>query len=93
MISRVSAMVFLATPHKGSQLAQTLNNILKVTPGGSARAFVAELEKNSGALQDINEQFRNMCSNLELVSFYETIKTPIGGGIKRLVSWRSGTID
>ncbi|KAI1077810.1 hypothetical protein F5B20DRAFT_572038 [Whalleya microplaca] len=77
-------MVYLATPHKGSQLAQTLNNILKTTPGASAKAYVAELEKNFNSLQDINEQFRNMCNDLKLVSFYETLKTNIGGGIRRL---------
>lgn len=77
-------MVFLATPHKGSHLAQTLNNILRVTPGGCPKNYVAELEKNSGSLQDINEQFRNMCGNLELVSFFETMKTNIGAGVKKL---------
>lgn len=78
-------MVFLATPHKGSGFAQTLNSILKTSPGGSAKAYVAELEKKSGSLQDINEQFRNVCGDLELVSFYETLKTSLGVGIKKMV--------
>ncbi|MCJ1384404.1 hypothetical protein MMC17_007520 [Xylographa soralifera] len=55
----IFAMIFLATPHRGSQDANTLNNILKVTPGG-AKAYVTELAKNSFTLQDISEQFRNI---------------------------------
>ncbi|KAL9120855.1 MAG: hypothetical protein Q9187_002593 [Circinaria calcarea] len=85
-------MVFLATPHKGSAFAQTLNSILKAAPGGSAKAYVAELEKNSSALQDINEQFRNICGDLELVSFYETQKTSVGAGIKRMIVDRDSAI-
>ncbi|KAK8852144.1 Vegetative incompatibility protein HET-E-1 [Apiospora arundinis] len=92
MITRICAIVFLATPHKGSQLAQTLNTILKAAPGGGSKAFVADLEKNSGALQDINEQFRHMCGGLELVSFYETMKTSIGVGIKRLIVERDSAL-
>ncbi|KAK7962794.1 WD domain- G-beta repeat containing protein [Apiospora aurea] len=92
MITRICAIVFLATPHKGSQLAQTLNNILKAAPGGGSKAFVADLEKNSGALQDINEHFRHICGDLELVSFYETMKTSIGGGIKRLIVERDSAL-
>lgn len=56
---------------------------------GSAKAYVAELEKNSGALQDINEQFRHICADLDLVSFYETLKTSLGAGIKRMVCMRN----
>ncbi|KAH0541241.1 hypothetical protein FGG08_004246 [Glutinoglossum americanum] len=92
MIARVSAMVFLATPHKGSAYAQTLNSILKAVPGGSAKAYVAELEKNSASLQDINEQFRNICEDLELVSFHETLKTSLGPGVKKLLVDKDSSI-
>ncbi|KAL8671628.1 MAG: hypothetical protein Q9168_003879 [Polycauliona sp. 1 TL-2023] len=85
IIARISAMVFLATPHRGSAFAAMLNNILKATPGGSAKNYVAELERQSGSLQDINEQFRNMCGTLDLVSFHETLKTNVGAGIKRMI--------
>lgn len=81
-------MIFLGTPHKGSDSAQTLNNILRTIPGFSAKNYVAELENNSNSLQDINEQFRNICGDLELVSFYETLKTNLGAGVKKIVSAR-----
>ena len=89
LIKNISAMVFLATPHRGSAFAATLNNILKASPGGSAKTYVAELERQSGSLQDINEHFRNICGDLQLVSFHETLKTNVGAGIKKMASTRS----
>lgn len=79
-------MLFLATPHKGSQYAEILNNILRATLHGSAKVFVADLAQNSSALQEINEQFRHICGELELISFHETKKTNLGAGFKKLVS-------
>ncbi|KAI0910196.1 hypothetical protein F4823DRAFT_379641 [Ustulina deusta] len=94
MIANVGGIVFLGTPHKGSHLAQTLNSILRVTPLGNAKQYTAGLERNSGSLQDINEQFRNMCSDIHLVSFYESLKTGLGAGIKRLIAEKeSGILD
>jgi hypothetical protein len=84
MVLQIKAIIFLATPHRGSDYAQTLQNILKVTPGLSGKHYVAELEKNSGTLQDINEQFRKVCGGLTLVSFHESQKTSVGN-MKRVV--------
>lgn len=81
-------MVFLATPHRGSAFASILNNILKASPGGSAKSYVADLGRQSGSLQGINELFRNICGDLELVSLHETIRTNVGAGIKKMVSAR-----
>jgi hypothetical protein len=82
---QIRSIVFLATPHKGSQYADMLNNILKALPHSSAKAYVADITQNSGALQEINEQFRNICGDLELISFHETRKTTLGPGFKRIV--------
>ncbi|TAQ83812.1 hypothetical protein B7494_g7860 [Chlorociboria aeruginascens] len=83
--SNIRAMLFLATPHKGSAFAEMLNNILRSTPKFSAKSYVSELEKSSNLLQDINEQFRTACNNIELVSLYETQKTSMGMGTKKLM--------
>ncbi|KAL8907648.1 MAG: hypothetical protein Q9207_001300 [Kuettlingeria erythrocarpa] len=85
IVSQVHGMLFLSTPHKGSNYAHTLNNILKAAPSSSQKIYVSELELNSTSLQDINEQFRTMCGDLTLVSFYESLKTAIGPGIKRFI--------
>lgn len=78
MINQTYGIVFLGTPHRGANLASTLNNMLRASPSMSAKVYVDELEKGSTTISDINETFRSMCGDLALVSFYETLKTSIG---------------
>jgi pimeloyl-ACP methyl ester carboxylesterase len=76
ILSWVHGIVFLATPHRGSQYVKTLNLILSSIPVVTSRkSCVADLNPKSTALQDINEQFRMACGKLELFSFVETLKT------------------
>jgi hypothetical protein len=53
-----------------------LNNILKIAY--SSRAYVADLERGSGAIQSINDEFRKYSADVDLWSFYETQKLNIG---------------
>ncbi|KAL3470521.1 WD40-repeat-containing domain protein [Aspergillus californicus] len=69
LVRRFAALYFLATPHRGSDLAKMLKNLLKVA---FDRAYVGDLEPNSGAVQVINDEFRHLSAGLELWSFYET---------------------
>lgn len=79
LVSRIKAILFLATPHRGSRYAKILNNILSTTPlATSSKAYVAGLDKQSDAIQDINEAFRQHCDGLSLCSFYETLRTNLG---------------
>ncbi|KAL8724234.1 MAG: hypothetical protein Q9166_008065 [cf. Caloplaca sp. 2 TL-2023] len=79
LVLRVYGMLFLATPHRGSQYAKVLNNILSTAPiGAPPKAYLASLDAQSEALQDINEQFRTICQDLSLVSFWETLKINFG---------------
>lgn len=79
IIRAISAIIFLSTPHRGTNLAQTLNRILQSTLGvTSAKHYVSELSKSSFTLQRLNEQFRHIAPSLDIVSFYETVPTPIG---------------
>jgi pimeloyl-ACP methyl ester carboxylesterase len=76
LMRRVSGMIFLATPHRGSQYAKMLNHIISVAPiAAPPKAYVAALERQSPVLQDINETFAHQCQHLRLVSFYESLKT------------------
>ncbi|KAL8670217.1 MAG: hypothetical protein Q9168_005231 [Polycauliona sp. 1 TL-2023] len=77
LIRSISAIVFLSTPHRGSNLAEVLNRILVVS-FQSARDFITDLGKSSMALEEINEQFRHIAPQLTIWSFYETLPTPIG---------------
>ncbi|KAL8861058.1 MAG: hypothetical protein Q9178_002571 [Gyalolechia marmorata] len=79
---RIQAIFFLATPHRGSDLAQLLTKILNLSPG--QRPFVTDLHRNSFAIQSINDEFPRYCQDLQLFSFYETLPISYSVG-KRIV--------
>ena len=82
LAQRIKAILFLATPHRGADLAQLLSKILNVSPG--ERPFVKDLHRNSLATQSINEEFPHFCQDLQLYSFYETLPV-VNGFDKTLV--------
>ncbi|PYH69571.1 WD40 repeat domain-containing protein [Aspergillus vadensis CBS 113365] len=69
--ARIHTLYFLATPHRGSDLATTLANVLRVSFG--PKPFVLELERNSDSIQSINDSFRHVADYLHIWSFYETL--------------------
>lgn len=84
IVQSISAVLFLATPHRGTNLAEVLNKILSACAMvTSPKLYVDELNRNSKTLEDLNEQFKNIAPKLHLVSFYETQKTSIG--IRKMV--------
>jgi hypothetical protein len=89
LAKRFHTAYFLATPHRGSDSAQLLNNILRAY---SSRPYVGDLERNSGALQSINDEFRHYSGDLKLWSFYETLKTNIGVTSALIVDKDSATL-
>ena len=70
---RVHTIFFLATPHRGSDLAALLTKIMQV--GHGAGPFVQDLHRYSVAIQSINDEFPHHCQQLQLFSFYETLPT------------------
>ncbi|OTA67679.1 hypothetical protein K449DRAFT_388472 [Hypoxylon sp. EC38] len=85
LASRIYGMVFLATPHRGSDLASTLNNVLRISVAHGPRAYVSSLERSSDALNRINDAFRHYQNDLRLYSFFETQETSVGPGISSLI--------
>ncbi|KAK3898388.1 hypothetical protein C8A05DRAFT_47279 [Staphylotrichum tortipilum] len=77
IIKAISAIIFLSTPHRGTNLAETLNRILQVSFATSPTQFISELSAGSQTLQKLNEQFRHIAPKLDIVSFYETRPTPL----------------
>lgn len=77
IIRSVSSIIFLSTPHRGTDLAETLNRILQVSFVANPMQFISELGAGSQTLQKLNEQFRHVATKLQLVSFYETRPTPV----------------
>lgn len=71
--------MFLATPHRGTNLAELLNRILSVSIfNHSPKLYISELKTGSPALEDLNEQFRHIAPKLQIMSFYETLPTAVG---------------
>jgi WD40 repeat protein len=77
IVRSISAIMFLATPHRGTNLAEILNRVLTVS-FQSTKNFITDLNKSSPALEEINEQFRHIAPKLSIVSFYETLATTVG---------------
>ena len=78
LVSQVRAVLFLSTPHRGSNLADTLDRILSVTLTGHTRkAYIKELARNSSTIENLNEDFRHQSSALDIFSFYELEHTII----------------
>lgn len=71
LASRISSIIFLGTPQRGSDLAKILSKILSLSL--SRKPFVKGLALNSDELNGINDQFRENASPLRLWSFYETL--------------------
>jgi hypothetical protein len=69
--------MFLATPHRGTNLAELLNRILSIS-FQSPKSFIVDLKKSSPALEELNDQFRHIAPRLSIVSFYETLYTTVG---------------
>ncbi|KAL1851758.1 hypothetical protein VTK73DRAFT_9363 [Phialemonium thermophilum] len=76
LVQAVSAMVFLSTPHRGTDKAETLGRLLQALLS-NPKVFVAELASGSRTLDGLNERFRHVAPDLQIVSFYETRPTPI----------------
>jgi len=85
IIKAISAIIFLATPHRGTNLAEILNRILQSTLLSNSKHYVSELAKNSFTLQKLNEQFRHIAPRLDIVSFYETQPSSLGLKNARIV--------
>lgn len=91
---RIHTLFFLATPHRGANLATTLNKVLKLAVGHGSKAYVQDLYPNSEAVQSINDQFRHIYEGKYLYSFFETVPTSLGiivekaSGVPR-IAWRA----
>ncbi|KAI1208242.1 uncharacterized protein F4807DRAFT_432137 [Annulohypoxylon truncatum] len=79
IISSIKAVLFLATPHRGTDLAKTLNKILTSSVfGHSPKDYVSELARKSPTIDELNDSFRHLASKLKIFSFYETLNTDVG---------------
>lgn len=92
IISKVKAVLFLGTPHRGTDLADILNKVLSSSMfGHSPKDYVQELTKRSPTIDEMNEQFRHHASKLKIFSFYETLTTTVGP-VKTLILEKQSSV-
>ncbi|CZT06939.1 related to vegetatible incompatibility protein HET-E-1 [Rhynchosporium graminicola] len=77
LAKRIEAMIFLATPHRGSDLAQTLNNVLRASGMMTSRSYISNLSGQNELLALLNDSFRHYAPDISLYSFYESRPTNI----------------
>ena len=72
----VAGIVFLATPHTGSRLADYLGGLARII-GGRPTAVLRDLEANAAPLRDLNKWFQNYAHKrkLPVLAFFETHNT------------------
>ncbi|KAK1772835.1 hypothetical protein QBC33DRAFT_522616 [Phialemonium atrogriseum] len=75
---RVHSMYFLGTPHRGASACQLLKTYLTASVGAGEKAFIDQLLPGSEVLQTINEEFRHVCKNVKMWSFFEGQPTSVG---------------
>jgi hypothetical protein len=80
LVHRFHSIFFLATPHRGADSAQLLNNMIRASALHSSKAYIKDIIPNSVALQVINDAFRHTYQSLQLWSFYEGVQTYLGFG-------------
>ena len=84
IIDSIRAVLFIATPHRGTELAEQLNQLLRASVIYAPQKYIADLSSGSRIIEEINQQFRYFVPKLDIFSFYETKETSIGA--RRVVS-------
>lgn len=88
---RIHSLYFLVTPHRGSDPAKALNNILKMV-FKDTKAYITNLERSSEAQQVISDSFRHYYSGIHIHSFLESIPMNLGYGFAPIVDRSSATL-
>ncbi|EHK15423.1 uncharacterized protein TRIVIDRAFT_132216, partial [Trichoderma virens Gv29-8] len=70
LASRFHSIIFLGTPHRGSNLAKVARNILQVM--GVSKPYLDDLSANSAYLTELNALFQPYAADLHIWSFFET---------------------
>lgn len=76
LAARINSMFFLATPHRGADSASLLRNVQQLSGVYGSKAYVDNIVPNSESNTTINDQFRHVYHDLDIWSFFETVKTP-----------------
>ncbi len=83
------AVVFLSTPHRGSDLVVYLRQLHSISSPKNTKQYVGKRDENAFLLRELNEQFRHVAPNLQIFSFFEGLKTSRAGKVSALCLVRS----
>lgn len=87
LLQRISGIVFLAVPHRGSSLAHVFFSGTKVFNGlGTNSRFLEDLQRDSREFTNISTHFVERGSLIEIRTFYETKR--YWNRIVSLIDWR-----
>ena len=78
LAARFHSIFFLATPHRGADSVQLLENMMRISGTLNPKAYVSDIKPNSGVTQSINDEFRHVYQGTQLWSFFETVSTSLG---------------
>ncbi len=92
LAKRIDAMLFLSTPHRGSNLAQTLNSMLRASTAHSSRAYISNLSHQNELLSLLTESFRHYACDISLYSFYESRATNLHVRTENIVTKESAVM-
>lgn len=89
---RIKCIFFLATPHRGSDsdYIATLKSILRES--GTSRRYIADLTTGSTSTQLINAEFTKYANDVQVFSFYETLRVKVGFCSKLIVDKASAIL-
>ncbi|KAK4236050.1 hypothetical protein C8A03DRAFT_36078 [Achaetomium macrosporum] len=76
--NRIHSLYFLGTPHRGADSSAFVTTLISMSIGSGSKTFVKELIPGSGTLQAINDEFRHVCNDVRLWSFFEGVPTSTG---------------
>ena len=81
-------MIFLATPHGGSKTADygsLLSKIATLAFQNPSKQLLKTLKLDSTLLRKITDDFKEACTGIEVISFYERRRTPLLNSLVRAV--------
>jgi WD40 repeat protein len=91
LASRIHSMFFLATPHRGADLAKTLSRFLTYGTRGN-RPFVNDLRQQSALISSLNDEFPRYAHDLQLFSYFETLPMDFLGFKKTFIVDRESAV-